>query len=138
MIKKNQVICIQSSQATLAWSCFEDGSWAYPKSLLYSELVGKRNQGPPNLHFKDYARRPEELGYNNWWVGVACKWPGKMEMNCTQKTDGKRTTILLETKENEEVRSRMNFTYLLFVLFIVSLFLKQIFIIYYILFAHYA
>ena len=38
--------------------------------------------------------RPEELEYKNWWVGVACKWQRKMEIYCTQKTDGKRTTIL--------------------------------------------
>ena len=37
-----------------------------------------------------------------------------MEIYCTQKTDGKRTTILKESKENEEMRSRMNFNYLLF------------------------
>ena len=71
--------------------------------------------------------QPEELKYNNWWAGVACKWPGKMEIICTQKIVGKRTRILQEIEENEEIRSRMNF-YLLVVYFltIVSLCLKNI------------
>ena len=53
-----------------------------------------------------------------------------MEIICTQKTVGKRTRILQEIEENEEIRSRMNF-YLfvvcfIYCLFIVSLCLKNI------------
>ena len=61
--------------------------------------------------------RPEELEYKNWWIVVACKWPRKMEIYCTQKIDGKRTTILEETEENEKQNEFLFICCLLYLLY---------------------